>query len=212
MTINEADSNKMELIYNRKADVIFPFSVANRVTPEIKKQLFMKKQIIQKHDCLFVGSNFFGNTEGLKYFITNILPDVDIHLTIVGNGMSKAFSNNEKISVFDFVDDLQEFYLNTDFVLLPIISGGGMKTKTAEAMMFGKAIVGTMDAFCGYDIDKLKGIYVCKTKEDFISAINRIYKEQIFTFNSEIHERFEEKHSISITEKRVREFFYSLER
>ena len=126
--------------------------------------------------------------------------------------MSKAFSNNEKISVFDFVDDLQEFYLNTDFVLLPIISGGGMNTKTAEAMMIGKAIVGTMDAFCGYDIDKLKGIYVCKTKEDFISAINRIYKEQIFTFNSEIHERFEEKHSISITEKRVREFFYSLER
>ena len=73
--------------------------------------------MIQKHNCLFVGSNFFGNTDGLKWFIENVLPKTEIHLTIVGNGMSKAFSNSDRITVFDFVEDLSVFYKEADFVL-----------------------------------------------------------------------------------------------
>jgi len=35
-------------------------------------------------------------------------------------------------------------------VILPIISGSGMKTKTAEALMYGKSIIGIKEAFEGY--------------------------------------------------------------
>lgn len=209
--INETDSNEMYKIYKRQADFIMPFSVENKISNKEAKELNEKKERIHNKNCLFIGSNFFGNTDGLKWFIKNVLPNVDVHLTIVGNGMSKVFSDRKKITVYDFVEDLSDFYKKTDFVLLPIISGGGMKTKTADALMYGKAIIGTQNALCGYDIKNLKGIYECKTKEDFISAIKNIYDDDIFTFNQEIHERFILKHSISVTEKNTRDFFKTLE-
>lgn len=210
-TINKKDAEKMLKIYKREADFIMPFSVENKISDEESRKLNENKERIHSKNCLFIGSNFFGNTDGLKWFIKNILPNVDVHLTIVGNGMSKDFCDNEKITVFDFVKDLSCFYKKTDFVILPIISGGGMKTKTADALMYGKSIIGTPNAFSGYDIKNLKGVYECETKDDFIFAIKKIYDDDIFTFNQEIHERFVLRHSISVTEKSTREFFLTLE-
>lgn len=205
-TINEADSVLMKYFYKKNASAVMSFSVENRITDfDIEKMQSNNKKIFKKN-CLFVGSNFFGNTEGLNWFISHILPKVDIHLTIVGNGMSKVFSNTNKITVYDFVDDLSIFYRETDFVVLPIISGGGMKTKTAEAMMWGKAILATDNAFSGYEIKNCEGLYVCNTEEEFISAISRIYEDDIYYFNLNIHQRFSQCHSIESTVKRTTKF------
>lgn len=205
--INETDSENMQFFYKRKPDFIFPFSTKNLISETECSLLEMNKQKIYSHNCLFIGSNFFGNTDGLLWFIKNVLPSIDIHLTIVGNGMSKAFSCTKNIAVFDYVEDLSVFYKEADFVLLPIISGGGMKTKTADAMMWGKAIIGTPAAFFGYNIENLNGIYLCKNASDFITAIKNIYSNNIYNFNLSIHNRFCEYHSIEITCEKVKKFF-----
>jgi len=59
--------------------------------------------------CLFVGSNFFCNTQGLAWFIKEVLPLVNISLTIVGTGMSREFKDDKKIIVRDYVDDLAPY-------------------------------------------------------------------------------------------------------
>ena len=207
MTINENDARIMKKVYGRNSDFIFPFSIENTLSKSELDELEQKKKKIHKHKCLFVGSNFFGNTDGLNWFIQNVLPKTDIQLTIVGNGMSKAFTNTERITVYDFVEDLSVFYKETDFVLLPIISGGGMKTKTAEALMYGKAILGTPDVFFGYEVENLSGIYKCKTAEEFSISIEKIYKDEIFDFNLQIHRRFAEKHSLESTCNKMKDFF-----
>lgn len=210
LSINDNDSKKMNEIYHKEADFVMSFSVENRLQGNDIENLISKNKKIHAHECLFVGTNFFGNTDGLSWFIRDVMPLCSIHLTIIGNGMAKVFSDSEKITVLDFVDDLKEFYVHTDFVLLPIISGGGMKTKTAEAMMYGKAIIGTENAFLGYDIEKLHGIYLCKSKNDFIEAIDKIYRDGIFLFNKDIYDRFKVKHSLSVSEERCRAFFESI--
>ena len=207
MTINENDSKLMEKVYAKSADCVFPFSVKNTLSEGEVIKLEQVKQKIHNHKCLFVGSNFFGNTDGLKWFIENVLPKTEIHLTIVGNGMSKAFSNSEKITVFDYVDDLSVFYKETDFVLLPIISGGGMKTKTADALMYGKAIIGTPEVFFGYKVENLHGIYICQSENDFVQAIEQIYKDNVYNFNLLIHKRFTDCHSIESTVLHIKTFF-----
>lgn len=206
-TINKADSDLMFETYRIKASFVMPFAVENRISSEIFDELQKDNNSINRKNSLFVGSNFFGNTEGLNWYIENVLPKVDVHLTIVGNGMSKAFSNSDKITVYDFVDDLSAFYKKADFVVLPIISGGGMKTKTAEAMMWGKVILATKNAFTGYDIDNCKGLYVCESADDYIETIRKIYDEDFNYFNKSIHERFIEKHSIDSTISKMRLFF-----
>ena len=53
----------------------------------------------------------------------------------------------------DLLDDLGEYYRNCDVVIAPIFEGSGMKTKTTEALMWGKYIIGTNESFCGFAID-----------------------------------------------------------
>lgn len=85
--------------------------------------------------------------------------------------MDDEFKTNPKVQVHDFADDLSLFYDAADFVISPIFLGSGMKTKTGEALMHGKAVLGTTEAFEGYDIDCSKAGARCDTAEEFIRAI-----------------------------------------
>lgn len=48
---------------------------------------------------------------------------------------------------------MAEYIYNADFLIAPIFEGSGMKLKTAEALMYGKTVFGTTEAFEGYDVD-----------------------------------------------------------
>ena len=151
--------------------------------------------------ALFVGSYFFGNTKGLSWFCKEVLPYTDIHLTIVGSGMEsfkKDIDSFNRISIFSNVPDLAPFYRDADFVVLPITTGGGMKVKTAEALKYGKYIIGTKEALNGYDIDSNIATE-CKNAEDFITAI-RLLNRQL-KYNAYSRELFLDKYSYNTTLK-----------
>ena len=65
-------------------------------------------------------------------------------------------------------------YTNAYGVIMPIFLGSGMKVKTTEALMYGKAIIATDEALTGYSIDGIDGIYKCNSAEEFIDAINNV--------------------------------------
>ena len=64
-----------------------------------------------------------------------------------------------------------------------------MKTKTVEALSYGKAIIGTDEAFVGIDADFNKIGAKCNTADEFIKAINNfsgsIFNEYAFSWFSE---------------------------
>ena len=113
----------------------------------VKDKKIENRKIGSPKKGLFVGSYFFGNVDGLKMFIHNVLPHTDMQLTVVGKGMKKLNIDNSKVTIYDGVKSIASFYIDADFVIAPIVSGGGMKVKIAEAMMYGKKIVGTPEAF-----------------------------------------------------------------
>jgi len=144
---------------------------------------------------LFVGSYFFGNTQGLMWFCEEVLPHVNIHLTIVGSGMD-AFANDiessDKISIYSNVPSLKPYYEKADFVVLPITTGGGMKVKTAETLKYGKYIIGTKESMEGYDVNS-EIATVCNTAAEFIDAINSYQRP--FKFNAPSRQLFKQKYS-----------------
>jgi glycosyltransferase involved in cell wall biosynthesis len=101
------------------------------------------------------------------------------------------------IKILNNVPDLKDVYESIDLLVFPIFSGSGMKVKTAEALMYGKYIIGTAEAFEGYDITDKCGI-VCKTPKDFITAIETI---KVSKFNIESRRLFEHKYSFESTLK-----------
>jgi glycosyltransferase involved in cell wall biosynthesis len=184
-----------------------PVSLKDSVNSNKLNILIEKNHLIDQHCCLFVGSNFEANTQGLNWFIKKVMPSVNIHLVIIGAGMSKAFYNTDTITVMDYVEDLSDYYINTDFVISPILSGGGMKTKTAEALMWGKAIIGTDEVFYGYEIDNIAGLYRCNNENEMIEKIQSIYHDGVSNFNPAIRELFLEKYSFNGTIVMLKDFF-----
>jgi glycosyltransferase involved in cell wall biosynthesis len=187
ITLNQRDSIALKKYYGRGSDFIMPTTFIDSFNEN------NAKNSIFDIDYLFVGSCFFANTEGLQWFIDKVLPYVKGDLYVVGNGMDKfGFSNlSDRIHISGFVNDLSNYYNRAKIVVSPIFSGSGMKTKTAEALMYGKIIVGTKEAFEGYIINS-KCMKLCNTAEDFIEELNYLYSTKMSVVNRDARVHFQE--------------------
>ncbi|WP_432205347.1 glycosyltransferase (plasmid) [Cetobacterium somerae] len=181
IVLNSRDNDTLKKIYSKKADLILPLTLKDKYNEEKIKIVGNNK----KPRALFVGSNFFANVEGIKWFIDNVLPEVDIELIIVGSGMNtlkeELENKSSKIKVLGFVDDIGLEYAKADFVIAPIFKGSGMKTKTTEALMYGKTIFGTTEAFEGFELEYFRVGALCNNQNEFINVI----KENKFNRNNE---------------------------
>ena len=91
----------------------------------------------------------------------------DLDLVVVGS-VSKSLESYiasgkyPRLKVMGMVDDLSPFYQNASCVVSPIFLGSGLKTKTIEALMFGKTFLGTDEAFQGVscDYDTIGGLRI----------------------------------------------------
>lgn len=177
ITLNSRDSKLLEGEYNKKANLELPTSLTDLYNNE-KSELIKHNEGVDKmgfYDFLFVGVSFFANIQGIQWFIDNVMPKVDGTLCIVGKGMDKVNFNNltDKIQIYGYVEDLAEYYYHSRIVVSPIFSGAGMKTKTAEALMYGKTILGTTESFEGYEIDE-RCMKCCNSATEFIDTINKL--------------------------------------
>ncbi len=192
VVFNNRDAKRLNELYQRQPDYIIPITMIDNYTDDVPNVPIDHK--LQKKG-LFVGSYFFGNTAGLKWFCHEVLPFTDIHLTIVGSGM-RTFANDipstRNISIYSDVPNLTPFFEQADFMILPITAGGGMKVKTAEGLKYGKYIIGTPEALEGYEVDDSIAT-ICKTKEDFIQAIKNFNKQTKYC--AESRQLFKQKYS-----------------
>lgn len=169
IALNKRDSDLIELEYNKKIDEIISVNIKDKFLKQKIDYTSKKKGV----EILFVGAYYLPNVIGIKWFIEEVMPNVEAKLTIVGKGMDKLKDEiiADNVEIHGFVEDLDSYYYNADLVVAPIFDGGGMKVKVAEALMYGKCIIGTKEAFEGYDIDIDKVGYICDDKKSFIRSI-----------------------------------------
>lgn len=173
--LNKRDANDLMKIYGRTADALCPICLPDAFD---ESKLHKRNGVVGA----FVGSNFFANYYGLCWFVKNVAPNINTSILIIGRGFEqyrKEFEQYPNIKVIGTVDNLSDHYYDIDFIIVPIFDGSGMKTKTAEALMFGKTIFGTDEAFCGYDVDLSRVGALCNTAEEFIDAINNFQKSDM---------------------------------
>lgn len=169
VTLTKRDDEIFLKKFGRKADMIIPISFDSMIDQPNNFD-------IKENYCLFVGSNFFPNVDGMNWFVKNVAPFINMRVKVVGtccNGLAPIPENlKEKVEFLGLVDDLSSFYQHATIVVAPIFKGSGMKTKTVEAMSYGKTIIGTDECFQGINCDYTKIGALCNTAEDFIAAIN----------------------------------------
>ena len=196
--INDRDMNRIVEIYGitpKKSEVItMTMKDAYREIPTDQKS--------PKPIYTILGSYFKPNKEGIIWFVKNVLPHVDITLRVVGKNMHLLRNDIDcsEIEVYSNVPDLTRYMAESDYMLYPIFEGSGMKIKTCEALMWGKNILGTPEAFSGYGIKDFTMIGACcETAEEFISAINNL-KMPRFNSVSRLYylEKFSFEKSVSL--------------
>lgn len=163
IVLNERDSRLLKKRYNKESDLLLNVTM---------KDLYKENDLEEEKFILFVGSNFFGNLSGIKWFVENISEKISIKTYIIGKGMEteKKILENKNVKVLGTVEDISEYYYKAKLIIAPIFYGGGMKVKIAEALMFGKKILGTKEAFEGYIRDSRVLIEV-NTAEEFINFL-----------------------------------------
>ena len=203
IAINKRDEQTLQTLYGRKADALISCSMADRLG-EMKAEAQSGKPGAEdragetsaegepvmtrpRPRCLFLGTYFAPNNEGILWFVRNVLPHVDIEMLVVGKGMARLKAEAPElkdIQVVSDAPDLRPYLEDADLMVLPIFSGSGMKIKTCESLMFGKNILGTREAFEGYEGDYDRIGAMCNTADDFISAIRGFISSPRPRFNA----------------------------
>ncbi len=168
--LSSRDSKLLKRIYNRAASHISPISLDDQC-PEYSE----RKSTNDDDFALFVGGAFYANESGIAWFAKKVAPRINIKTYVVGRGFNLSRDQLEipgKLIVIGEVSSLKEWYLRAKFVIAPIFDGSGMKTKVAEALMYGKKVIGTKEAFSGYEDVAERIGWVCNDADEFVSAIN----------------------------------------
>ena len=198
VVLNDRDKKELYRIYNKKASLLLPISMPAR---KLREQKYEGTKY-----CLFLGNNFFANQEGCSWFIENVVPYISTEVHFAGTICEYLYNKYGSLSkiVYDgYVEDLDEAYKNAAFIVSPIFHGSGMKTKTVEALSFGKTIFGTEEAFVGIDGDLNRIGALCNTAKEFIQSINSFQGEN---FNSYSYNIFKELYTDDIINKHFSNF------
>ncbi len=165
----------------------------------------------------FLGSlDWLPNLEGLKWFINNVwdntgLKNSNTSLHIAGrNTPESIFSlENNNIKVHGEVRDSKEFLLSYPIMVVPLLSGGGMRLKILEAMALGRVIISTSIGFEGIDATDGKNILVANTAKEFQEKLQFCIKNpsKLKQISSNAKQLFEEKYE---TSKIVDDFLYRI--
>lgn len=168
--LNSRDARLLKRYYQREPDMVLP------ITFKDTYELVKGYKILEDIELLYVGSYYAHNYSGLIWFIKNVMPYIDRHLTIVGKDMNKLSGKIKipaNVHIVGTVEDISQYYRSAYAVVMPVFMGGGMKVKTAEAMMYGKTIFASQEALEGYIFEDTDSIYLCNSAHEFVHAINR---------------------------------------
>ena len=157
---------------------------------------------------LYIGAATFANIEGAKYIITKLATKSEIQFVLIGKNLKTEIDKlhlaiPSNVLIFDYVESLSQYFLNASAFISPLFYGSGMKVKLAEALMYGKKILGTPLSFWGYDMTD--ECVVCKDESDFINEIKKIDLNKKFYIQN--RKLFEEKYTDSLNQLYYKELF-----
>ena len=206
IVLNDRDNFELQKRYGRKADCIIPVTLEDKCA-----QMSVDKKSLtgERPLCLFLGTYFLANNEGIIWFMRNVYPHVDVEVKIVGRGMAKLKAEQpellQNIEVISDAPDLEPYFKEADMMVLPIFSGSGMKVKTCESLMNGKNIIATDEALEGYEIEEGVSAWRCNTAEEFIACINDFAAHPRHRWNESARQCYLDNYSEKAVEEKFRE-------
>jgi glycosyltransferase involved in cell wall biosynthesis len=197
------DSQLLSFLYGRAATHVTSIALQDRLPSPGE----VSRDRTEEDFILFVGGSFYANCDGITWFVDNVVPRISIKTVVVGKGLEAMKDRLERtgnVVVVGAVDSLAPWYRDALAVIAPIFDGSGMKTKVAEALMHGKKVIGTPEAFSGYEEVIGKVGWVCSTPQEFADAIAAAQSTRP-AFLPELRSLYEQYYSFDAARLRIAE-------
>ncbi len=145
----------------------------------IDKDLFGKKEHEEELSVFHIASmNWLPNAEAVDWFLKNVwnlvllkVPQAKLYLA--GRDMPEWLMKHQQknVIIVGEVANARDFYKSKKVMVVPILSGGGMRVKIIEGMAIGKSIVSTSIGAEGIHCAHGKHILIANSPADFASAV-----------------------------------------
>jgi glycosyltransferase involved in cell wall biosynthesis len=118
------------------------------------------------------------NKEGLEWFLYEIWPDIEklnseLRFYIAGKNMQREFFeyDSDNVVVEGEVFDAVDFMNSKAIMIVPLLSGSGMRVKIIEGMAMSKCVIATTIAAEGIEYQHGKDILIANTADEFYRSI-----------------------------------------
>lgn len=129
-----------------------------------------------KTGLLFIGSlDWQPNREGLDWFLKEVYPSIShIPLTIAGKGNYKCDLTN--VNIISNYENTDELLASHRLMIVPLLSGAGIRIKIVEGMKFGMPMISTSIGAEGIESEQ-ESLLIENSAQNWVKQIQEIYNQ-----------------------------------
>ncbi len=182
LSISSKDENHFRKLGYKGPIKTVPVGVSEKW---LNQDLFFEEKITQ---IGFLGSlEWLPNVQGLEWFLDNVwlkfheqFPDIELH--IAGKKPIEKVKKWKypKVVIHGEVPDALEYLKSFSVVIVPLLSGSGMRVKVIESMALGKCIITTSIGAEGIDVQHYKNIIVANQPSEWLKELENLIKNPTF--------------------------------
>ena len=174
----------------------------------------------EKPSLCFLGSmEWMPNIQGIEWYLEKVWPTLrekfpELTLHIAGKNMSEEMKSRkvEGVTFHGMIPDAISFLNQHSIMIVPLLSGGGMRLKIVEAMALGRCVVSTSIGAEGIEAKEGSEILLADTPEEFISKTEALIKGEVnsTTIGENARKIAQEKYSWEKLVREIENFYFEL--
>lgn len=178
IAISEKDLNTFRKLGYKNKGIVTPIGLTT--------EEYLPNHATYRNDISlsFIGSlDWMPNLEGLTWFLDNVwdklldkYPNLKLH--VAGRNTPKTLINSryKNVKVYGEVNDAKRFINGHTIMIVPLLSGSGMRAKILEGMALGRVVMTTQLGLEGINAKHKQEVLVANTAQDFLEALDYCYQ------------------------------------
>lgn len=170
--VSERDSEKLAAIHPWLPQIVIPAG--------IDFSSYLPSPLSSNLTAFFIGALDWGpNIEGIHWFVEKVWPGLQhsvpqINMHIAGRNPSeeiKILLEKNGIHFHGEVEDAKHFMTSYDIMVLPLLSGSGIRIKLIEALALGRAVISTSIGAEGLNLENGKHLLIEDEPDAFAKGL-----------------------------------------
>ena len=163
--------------------------------------------------------NLSPNVEGISWFLDEVWPEIHtahpkLTFSLAGHDIPESIANRKdpNVIIVGAVPKANDFMIDHDIMVVPLLSGSGVRIKIVEAMALGRVVITTSIGAEGLSVQDGKHLFIADTPEEFVAVVNKcVSMPDLCTIISENARHYVSiHHNNTVISQQITDFYNSI--